>query len=95
MCLCHQRGDSHNIWTDDDMGGAGRGIPEEMGWEAPKGFSVYALALALAVLITMCSDQASPTVKAGPAFQVPSAPRVRIGRNGAKAAHLCILGSRV
>lgn len=58
-----------------------------------KGFSPYASCSGL-------GDQASPRVKNGPAFQVPSAPgsgesRREVPGVGFKAVRLCVLGSRV
>lgn len=67
VCLSPMRGQelSHNIWTDDDMGGA-EGILRS--WEeSSKGFSPYASYSGL-------GDQINPGIKAGPAFQVPSVP---------------------
>lgn len=67
VCLLPVRGQklSHNIWTDDDMGGA-EGILRS--WEgSSKGFSPYASYSGL-------GDQANPGIKSGPAFQVPSVP---------------------
>lgn len=72
-----------NIWIDDDMGGA-EGFLRSWDGRFQKGLVFMSLALVLAVPMPVCCDQPSicPTAKAGPAFQVPSVPRVRIGRQG-------------
>lgn len=65
-----------------------------MMWVGPRGFLgswhgrfqkvLVFMTLALALAVFVADDQAliCPTAKAGPAFQVPSAPRIRKGRKG-------------
>lgn len=65
------------------MGGA-EGLLRSWDGRFHKGLVFTPLALALAVPMAVRCNRASicPAVKAGPAFQVPSAFRVRKGRKG-------------